>query len=353
MKIIHVLNTGSYSGAENVAITIINRMKNKNDITYVSLDGPIREYIEENNINYEPVKKISINEIKKVIKKYDPDIIHAHDFTTSIICALVCGNRRLISHIHNNPLWIKKINIYSIAYLLSSIKYKKVLLVSKAIEDEYVFSKIMKNKFQVVGNPLDIDRVINLSKKQSIQESYDIIFLGRFSEQKNPIKFIEIIKKISTEIKQDISAVMIGDGPLKEVCINIIKQQNLNNKIKIKNFMKNPYTILNNSRLLCMTSQWEGYGLVAIEALSLKKPVVATNVGGIPQIVNERCGKITNNIDEMIKEIDKLINDNEYYNKKSNNAIERAKELNNIDEYIKRLEEIYNQCINKINKKEK
>ena len=111
MKIIHFLNTNKYSGAENVAISIINQMKNDNEIIYVSLDGPIREYLEENNITFEPIKKIGISELRRVIKKYNPDIIHAHDFTASIISSLVRGKRKLISHIHNNVKWLRNVNV--------------------------------------------------------------------------------------------------------------------------------------------------------------------------------------------------------------------------------------------------
>ena len=70
MKILHILNSNKFSGAENVAITIINNMKNDNEIIYVSPEGQIREHLQENNIDYEPVRKVCIKEIKRVIKKY-------------------------------------------------------------------------------------------------------------------------------------------------------------------------------------------------------------------------------------------------------------------------------------------
>ena len=339
MKILHILNTGKYSGAENVAITIINKMKKDNDIVYVSLDGPIREYLEENRIKYEVIKKITISEIRRVIKKYQPDIIHAHDFTASLVCSMVCGKVKLISHIHNNNIWMKKINIYSILYLLSSIKYKKILLVSESIINEYIFSRLIRKKVEIIGNPIDIQKIINKAEEKIESKKYDIIFLGRFAIPKNPIKFIETINKI--EDKKNIHAIMIGDGPLKEECKNKIEQLKLNNIIEIRDFMQNPYVVLKNSKILCMTSDWEGYGLVAVEALALGKPVVATNVGGIPNIVNNDCGLVAINTDEMITEISKLLKDKKYYEQKSINALNRAKEINNIDLYIKKLKSIY------------
>ena len=113
----------------------------------------------------------------------------------------------------------------------------------------------------------------------------------------------------------------------------------------MKGFIKNPYKILKNTKILCMTSEYEGYGLVAIESLALSKPVVATKVGGIPDIGTNECGIVTNNSKEMAEEIKLLLKDEEYYRQKSLKAFQRAQEINNIDIYIKELEEVYKKCI--------
>ena len=343
MKILHILNTNKFSGAENVAITIINNMKNDNEIVYVSPDGSIRKYLEENQINYEPIEKVCVKEIRRVIKKYNPDIIHAHDFTASIISAMGTPKKiKIISHIHNNNIWIKKINLKTIIYLLSTLRYKKILIVSKSIIDEYVFKKFISKKIKVVGNIINIGKVKKMAQEKKFQEEYDIIFMGRLAEPKQPRKFIEVVKRLKDKF-ETIKAVIVGDGPLKEQSEQFIKENNLENNIELKGFKKNPYIYLKNSKILCMTSKYEGYGLVAVEALVLGKPVVATDVGGIPNIVNESCGKITSNINEMVDEITKLLNDENYYNEKSKNALKRSQEINDIDKYILKLKEIYSQ----------
>lgn len=341
MKILHILNSNKFSGAENVAITIINNMKSDNEITYVSPEGQIREHLQENNIDYEPVQKVCIKEIKRVIKKCKPDIIHAHDFTASIISAIASNRKiKVISHIHINNPWMKKVNLKTIIYLLSTIKYKKILLVSKSIIDEYIFKKFINKKVEVIGNIVDTNRVKKMSEEIDIQEDYDIIFIGRLSEPKQPIKFIELINKLKISNK-NIKAVMLGDGPLRTECEQEIKKYNLEENINLKGFQKNPYIYLKKSKVLCMTSKWEGYGLVAVEALSLGKPVVATNVGGIPSIVNDECGKVTNNFDDMLIEINKLLDNENYYENKSINSYNRVKEINNVKQYINNIYNLY------------
>lgn len=342
MKILHVLNTGSYSGAENVAITIINKMKADNEIIYVSLDGQIRKYLEDNEIKFEPIKKMTIKEIKRVLKKYNPDIIHAHDFTASVICALACRKEKIISHIHNNSKWIKKLNIKSILYLLAAIKFDKILLVSDSIIKEYFFRKLIQKKVCVIGNPIETQQIIKKASENTKSEYSDIIFLGRFSEAKNPKKFIEIIREISN-ILDSVKAIMVGNGPLKKECERLIKEYKIEDRIIIKDFMENPFPLLKNSKILCMTSKWEGFGLVAVEALTLGKPVVATCTGGIPDIVDESCGITTNDMNDFKNEIIKLLIEKEYYENKSKNALSRVSKFNNINSYIKKLFEIYNE----------
>ena len=110
VRVLHVLNTGSYSGAENVVITIINNLKSYENIqcTYLSLNGDIKERLEKENIDYYPVEKLSIKNLKKAIKILNPDIIHAHDYTATLISSLCFTKAKIIAHIHNNSPWIKK-----------------------------------------------------------------------------------------------------------------------------------------------------------------------------------------------------------------------------------------------------
>ena len=103
--VLHILNTNSYSGAENVAITLIRAMHKRYPdyrLIYVSPDGPIRERLDSEGVEFEPIEKISRRNIRRLIKKYRPSVIHAHDFTASIVSAFSTFKVPVISHIHNN-----------------------------------------------------------------------------------------------------------------------------------------------------------------------------------------------------------------------------------------------------------
>lgn len=107
-KIAMIVNSNIYSGLEKVTAEIMNYLDDKYEFVYVTKNGPVVDRIKEMNLDYYLVEDISVKNIKKFIKEWKPDIIHAHDFKASTIVA-ICGFKNFIAHLHNNPLWIKKI----------------------------------------------------------------------------------------------------------------------------------------------------------------------------------------------------------------------------------------------------
>jgi len=191
IRILHILNTGSYSGAENVVITIIQNTANNLDNIYLSLNGSIRDILNEKKIRFYAVEKLSVHNIRKAIRELKPDIIHAHDFTAGIIASLSTSKIPIINHLHNNSPWIKEVGINSIAYGLSCLRYRKILTVSDSVMNEFVFGYWFKKKSIVVGNPIDVRTIYSKIENIELTEfpESDVLFLGRLSDQKNPIFF--------------------------------------------------------------------------------------------------------------------------------------------------------------------
>lgn len=339
--VLHILNTSSYSGAENVAITIIRSMKERYPdyrLVYVSPDGPIRDRLYDEGVEFEPIERISRSEIRRVVRKYRPEVIHAHDFTASIVSAF-STRVPVISHIHNNCPWLKSFCVKSLAYGVSCFKYRKMLGVSPSVFDEFIFGKLFKKKCEVIGNPIDLGKIREAADRATGKDAYDIVFLGRLTEQKNPALFVEVIGKVTE--KTPVRAVMIGDGELKSDTEKKISELGLSDTIRLAGFMDNPHGILAASRLLVMTSAWEGYGLVAAEALALGKPVVATPVGGIPTIIVGREGRLCREPDEMVDAILSLLTSDEEYAEASRLAKIRADEIDNLDSYAAKINHYY------------
>ncbi|HAK42628.1 MAG TPA: hypothetical protein DCM59_07885 [Clostridium sp.] len=339
-KILHILTSNSYSGAENVVISLINGLKDKFDFTYVSGDGDIRQILYRNDIEFIPIDKMKISEVRRVIKLYKPDIIHAHDFRASVVCAFANVKSPIISHLHNNSPWLKRYSFYSFIYLFASFRFNEILLVSKSIVEEYVFSGFIKDKAKVISNPIHTNGIVEKAKSHGQIDAFDIIFVGRLTAAKNPLRFIEIMNDL-IKVFPTAKACIVGNGELEKSCRYKIEQLRLSGHITLTGFLENPYQVMANSKLLCMTSDWEGFGLVAVEAFSLGLPVVASPVGGLVDIINNSCEKLCRTNLDYVLELKKLLSDVVYYEDRSKGALLRARELDNFSCYCQEIEKIY------------
>lgn len=341
-RILHLLNSNKYSGAENVAITIIEHTHENYDAIYCSPVGDISDILASKSIPYLPIKqdKLSVLAIRKAIHLFQPDIIHAHDFRAGILSCLTGTHIPIINHLHNNSPWLKNYSFWTFAYAVACFRFNQILTVSDSVMDEFVFGKYFRRKTEVIGNPIDIKRIQRLADQSTLNDSSDIIFLGRLTPQKNPFFFLEIIKKIA-EKKKNIKIAVVGDGELKTQFIQKIRECHLQNNIKMYGFQPNPYGLLKHSKVMCMPSLWEGFGLAAAEALTLGIPVVASNVGGLVNIVDDSCGKLCETIQEFIVEISKLLIDKNYYEVKSKAAAKNTCVYGNLDSYMEQIDKIY------------
>lgn len=350
--ILHILNSNAYSGAENVALSIIKGEKEKYRCIYMSPKGSIKDTLDERGIECELVDKLSPGNVKKAVKKYSPDLIHAHDFMASVKSVAAFVRIPVISHLHNNAPWLRKKCIKSYVYLLASKRIKKILTVSDSIMDEYVFGNRLKKKTEVIGNPVDSAYIVNLSKRevtvqgtkyqdmQHQEQESDVAFFGRLSDAKNPEMFVEVVNKLR-EKKKDISAVMIGDGELRKEIEERIQRYGLGENIKLYGFLNNPYCVVSHTKVVCMPSKWEGFGLTAFESLALGKPVIASKVGGIVDIVDDECGGFCDSAESFSETIYGLLADERVYLYKSCKAVEKSKKLDNVEQYLRKIESVY------------
>ena len=95
------------------------------------------------------------------------------------------------------------------------------------------------------------------------------------------------------------------------------------------------------TKILLMPSIFEGFGLVALEAMTLGKPVVCSGVGGLTDIVNDSCGYICKDNESYVDSISELLMDASIYASKSDGAIKQAHVFDNSTSYCDQLYGIY------------
>lgn len=339
----HLVTTSEANGLEHVVMDICNLVP-KNEYYYVSPSGEIDDYLKEYGIKHIVVDKITPLIIRKVIKKYKPDIVNSHDVKASLSLAFnysLCkkNNIKTISTLHNDDLRMHHIGLRSLSYNFSSKYYDTIVGVSKDVIDNYIFKSRIYEKTVVIDNVVNT-KILNLLSKDKISSNFDFIFVGRFEEQKNPQRFIKLIEKIK-EYFPNVKAVMLGQGSLLNDVTRLIREYHLEKNIDLYGFQKNPYKFIKKSKMMIIPSRYEGFGIVALEAMLLGKPVLASDVSGLRTIVNNDCGILTNDDYEIIHTAKLLLSDEKYYDFKAHNAKKRAEKINNLKSFVTEYANVY------------
>ena len=312
------------------------------EMAYCSPDGQISEVLEERNIQYFPLKTFSVLEIKKVIKSYRPSIIHSHDAAAAVYSSFANIRLPIVVHIHGNHMNMRKITIKSILVRFLSFRWRKIIWVSKSSYEDFVFKKSVSEKSIVLPNIIlksDIEyRLLTASK---FENTYDCIVLGRINHIKNPLRAISIFREVVKQIPS-LKVVFVGDGDLLEKCKQEIAKSNLSNNIEMIGYYNNPIRVLNNSKILIMTSIYEGTPMCALEAMALGKPIVSTPTDGIVDIIEQNVSGFYSCEDtQLVSKIINLIYDKKLYSQMSSEALKRFTKLMNIENYKSVLKDIY------------
>lgn len=333
MKVLHLLASNKYSGAENVVCQIIDMFNGKVDMAYCSPNGPIEKTLNDKQITFLPLKKLDKKEIQRVINSYKPDIIHAHDVKASIIATKFSKQLPIISHIHgNDERNMGKLTLKSFLYNFVSKKFKKIFWVSKSCLEKYYFKANVENKSEILYNIIDINKLKEKALSDNSNYNYEICCLGRLTEVKNPIRALNILKRV-IELRPETQCAFIGDGDLRDECENFVKANNLSNNIHFLGFQSNPYKILHDGKVLLMSSINEGTPMAVLEAFALGIPLVSTKVdGAVELIADERMGYLYDTDKMAVTQLLNILNNST--NERKIYLQQFSKQYNNIERYL-------------------
>ena len=198
MKILHLLQSSRFSGAENVVCQIIKMSEqfDNAEMVYCSVDGQIKESLKERNITFVPISELSISEVKRVISEQKPDLIHAHDRSACITAALASGKIPVIAHMHVNNNKGFSLFLKNTIWTLFSRKYRHIFWVSDSAYEQFQFKKLLKSKSSVLYNVIDINELYKKVEEDKNTYDYDIVYVGRLSYQKNPERLMQVLQQV-------------------------------------------------------------------------------------------------------------------------------------------------------------
>jgi len=278
---------------------------------------------------------------------WEPDIIHAHTFSAGVP-AVILGKIYKIPVVITEH-WsgfsrhlLRKIDILIARFAMNRAKI--IFPVSKNLK-KAIKSYGIKNRFEVVPNVVDT-KIFYPSLKKDVHEIKKLLLVAALS----PIKGIPYLLQALTQLKrkrQDFILDILGYGPnreeyeklMKELGLNkVVKFYGLKSKLEIAKFMRE-------SDFFILPSLWENLPCVLIEAMASGLPIIASNVGGIPEILNKYIGILVKpkDIDELIKAINYML---DYYQNYSSDKISQyAKERFSCESVGKVLTEFYEEII--------
>ena len=231
-------------------------------------------------------------ELIKIILNDKNNIVFA--FQANLYCSIICKilGIKVIIRSNSSPSGWKLGFFRKIIFKIFLKLPNKIIVNSKEFQIEY--RKKFNLKTSCIYNPLNKDHILKLSSekiKNNFFKNYKylkIIFIGRLVDQKDPMTFIKAIDSMK---KINFRALIIGKGVLSNNIKNFINTQNLQKKVKIINWQKNPYKFIRSSDVLVLTSKFEGLPNILLEGICLKKFVISSNCPtGPKEILNNGKG---------------------------------------------------------------
>jgi len=302
-----------YPYVGGITIHVENLMKHLKDIEFHVLTYNNYEENEYKNVIIHSVPHLKkfrgvsylINAYKigkNIIKKEDINLIHAHyAFPQGCVGALL-KNKLSIPYIltlHGSDALILKNSLKGRYFFKYAVKNSdKIICVSKYIKSQ--LDEDLKNRAVVIYNGVNKNLLYN-------EGDYNFgLFVGAFVPQKGVDILIESIKDIDFNFK------LIGDGKLYKNIEKFVLKHNLKHVELLgkKNFDETA-SFMRRCSFLIAPSRSEGFGMVAVEAMACSKPVIATKVGGLKEIVIDGYNGLLvekNNPNDLREKILELIN---------------------------------------------
>lgn len=342
MKVMHVLNSRIYSGAEKVVCQIIKSFRGEVEMVYCSPDSEIvRQMLSEQEVTFLPMEKMSTAELKRVIAEQKPDLIHAHDMRAGFFSALCCGKIPLVSHIHNNAYDARGLSPKTVAYLLAGFKAKHILWVSNSSFEGYAFHKFFAKKSSVLYNIIDTEVIFEKKAQDENTYDYDMIYVGRLTFQKDPQRLMRLCARLK-ESKPDLKVAIVGTGELEAEAKQLCEELGIGENVNFLGFQPNPIKMVHDAKVMILTSRWEGTPMCALEAMALGTPIVSTPSDGMKDLIDDGVnGYLTDDDTVMAERLLAILNDAAHRNFLGENARKKFGEINDAPKYKQAIADCY------------
>jgi glycosyltransferase involved in cell wall biosynthesis len=339
--VLHILPNLNRGGAERVCVDILKNLDREKFSPILLLfkeNGAGQEMkleLNQANVPIFAIKKLALidplnfGKIIATIKQVQPDIIHTHlggDIYGRLagkilkIPIIVSTEHNLNRSERKKATWLKKI---------TANWADKIFAVSEAVrEDAILRYKLNPEKITVLYNGIDTNlfnprNALNGSARTDNSKRLIIGALGRLSPQKG---FISLVEATAKTKNKNYLLEIAGEGELEGELKKRIKTLELINRVQLVGRVDSK-AFLSKIDIFIFSSLWEGLGLAILEASAMRKPIIASQIGGVREIINEESAYLfpAGDDDLMAEKIDWVINN--LNSQEVNSKIEMAEKI--------------------------
>lgn len=293
-----------------------------------------------------------------LIRREKISIVHTHMFTSNMwgrVVAILCRVPVIISQEHAIDYWKNKLHIF-IDYFLSFFT-DKIIVVSQAVGLFIKNEGVNPEKIAVIYNGIDLDR-FNIEidihqKKRELGLNVDLPVVGtvgRLCKEKGYEYFLQAAAEILKK-KFDTQFLIVGDGELKKELEDYAFILGINRNLIFVGECNAISEIVKTLDVFLLSSIYEGFGIVVLEAFACGVPVVATNVGGVGEVITDGIDGFlvpSKDIRKMAEKVIFLLENPEKAREMGIAGQKKTRKNFGISLTVKKIEDLYDFCLKKI-----
>ncbi|HEY9577000.1 MAG TPA: N-acetyl-alpha-D-glucosaminyl L-malate synthase BshA [Pseudobacillus sp.] len=338
------------------------------DIHFITTDRPFRLnriypniYFHQVDVNqysvfqHPPYEIALANKIAEIIKREQLDILHVHYAIPHAVCAILGrqiarSNIKIVTTLHGTDITVLGHDPSLSAAIRFGIEESDaVTAVSQALIAQTMDVIQPQKSIQPIYNFID-ERVYRkrpandqLRKELGIADEDKVIMhVSNFRSVKRVPDVVRVFKRLREHMPAKL--LLVGDGPEMTIVCKLVSELNLENCVFFLGKQDNLEELYALSDLVLLLSEKESFGLVLLEAMACGVPCIGTNVGGIPEVIeNEKNGFLSElgDIESMAKQALRLLTDDAFYQEMSEEALKTVQTRFHSESIVHEYEELY------------
>lgn len=363
LKVLQVIGGGEIGGAERHLLTLMRLMDRErfNPELLCLCHGPFADLCREEGLTtHEVIMRhkldlATIAPIRRLIKEHHIDLVHTHGVRANLVARMAgrAENVPVVTTFHSVLRYDYSSSSEALVARcltrLTNNRTARFIAISGAVKDDLMAMGVAPDKIEVIYNGIDTslftpdntpDRVrgkLGIAPGQRV-----VAMVGRLHAVKGHVFLLQAARQIVAQ-HDEVVFLLVGEGPERQVIEKTIRELGLDGKVIMTGFYPNISELYPLMDMLCLPSLMEGMGLVLLEAMHFGVPVVATQVGGIPEvIIDGESGLLVDpgNSQALAVAITWLLDSPDLQRKLITNGRQRAQEFT-VESMVRHTERVY------------